>query len=98
MAGLLRDRYFECAPNRTWDLVTGETVSPGGCHAVPRRTPAPGPLIELLDHGVEGVPRWIAGHGGSEPWREHAVMVAEEACHRGYVPIAVDIFLRMRPL
>ncbi len=99
MPGLLRDRYFEYAPNRAWDLVTGETVSAqieeGQLHA---SDPASGPLIELLDHGVDGMPRWIVSGAGGVEWRKEARRAANEARHRGYVPIAVEIFLRTRLL
>ena len=99
MPGLLRDRYFEYAPNRAWDLVTGETV-PAQIDKVdlPASDPASGSLIELLDHGVDGMPRWIVSDAGAVEWRTEARRAAREACHRGYVPIAVEIFLRTRPL
>jgi len=99
MAGLLRDRFFEYAPNRAWDLVTGEPMSAGsdgdesGVSA-----PAPGPLIELLDHGIDGSPRWIVMAANTTEWRTHSRTVAVEARRRGYVPMALDIFLRTRLL
>ena len=99
MPGLLRDRYFEYAPNRAWDLVTGETVSAQIDEGHPHASdPVSGPLIELLDHGVDGMPRWIVSDAGAVAWHMEARSVANEARHRGYVPIAVDIFLRTRPL
>ena len=98
MPGLLRDRYFEFAPNRAWDLVTGESVSPERCDDTAPRSRAPGALIELLEHGVDGVPRWIASGRTAGPWRPLAAMIAAEASRRGYVPVAVDIFLRTRSL
>ena len=99
MAGLLRDRYFEYAPNRAWDLVTGEPMSPGSDGDEARvAAPAPGPLIELLDHGSDGSPRWIVMAATAAEWRTHSRIVAVEARRRGYVPMAVDIFLRTRLL
>jgi DNA-binding NtrC family response regulator len=97
--GLLRDRYFEYTTNRAWDLVTGETVSPPvEEEAVYTSGPAAGAFIELLDHGVEGVPRWIIGNAGSSEWRIEARRAANEARRRGYVAIDLEIFLRARPL
>ncbi|HET9193959.1 MAG TPA: sigma 54-interacting transcriptional regulator [Vicinamibacterales bacterium] len=99
MPGLLRDRYFEYAPNRAWDLVTGETVSAQIEEGQPHASdPASGPLIELLDHGIDGMPRWIVSGAGGVEWRKEIHRAAREARHRGYVPIAVEIFLRTRLL
>jgi DNA-binding NtrC family response regulator len=99
MPGLLRDRYFEFAPNRAWDLVTGEPVSARIEEDLTHAShPASGPLIELLDHGVDGMPRWIVSDAGAVEWRTEARLAAREACHRGYVPVAVEIFLRTRLL
>ena len=60
--------------------------------------PAPGPLIELLDHGIDGSPRWIVMAANATEWRTHSRTVAVEARRRGYVPMALDIFLRTRLL
>ena len=99
MPGLLRDRCFEYAPNRAWDLVTGETVSARIEEGQPHASdPASGPLIELLDHGEDGMPRWIVSDASGVEWRKEAHRAAREARHRGYVPIAVEIFLRTRLL
>jgi DNA-binding NtrC family response regulator len=98
MAGLLRDRYFEFAPDRAWDLVTGETVAGALDNDLPHTSgPAPGPFIELLEHGVDGMPRWIVC-GTAAQWRTEADRAAREARRRGYVPIAVGILLRTRLL
>ena len=100
MAGLLRDRYFEYAPDRAWDLVTGEAVSPIGETQDDdgESRPAFEPLIELLDHGREGWPRWFALDATPQQWRLRARLAAAAARRRGYVAIAVDVFLRMRTL
>jgi DNA-binding NtrC family response regulator len=99
MGGLLRDRYFEYTTNRAWDLVTGETVSPP-MEEEPVYTsgPAAGAFVELLEHGVEGVPRWIVGNTSGPEWRVEARRMANEARRRGYVAIDLEIFLRARPL
>ena len=97
MPGLVRDRYFEYAPERAWDLVTGEAVSTVDRDDDPKPTgPAPAALIELLDHGVAGFPRRFALDAGRTQWRIAARSAAAEAQRRGYVPIAVDVFLRTR--
>ena len=99
MSGLLRDRYYEFAPDRAWDLVTGKPVSAQIEEQPPGATgPAPGPLIELLDHGVDGMPRWIVSETAAIEWRSEARRFAIEASGRGYVPVSVDIFLRTRLL
>ena len=78
--GLLRDRFFEYAPNRAWDLVTGEPMSPGSEGDEDRvGAPAPGPLTELLDHGVDGSPRWIVMAATAAEWQTHSRTVAVEA-------------------
>src|SRR5688572_8190419 len=99
MTGLLRDRYFEYGPDRAWDLVTGEAVSssePAEDDGEPR--PGFDPLIELLDHGREGSPRLFALQATPHQWRLRARLAAAAARRRGYVAIAVDVFLRMRTL
>ena len=99
MAGLLRDRFFEYAPNRAWDLVTGESMSASSdADETGVSAPAPGPLVELLDHGIDGSPRWMVMAASATEWRAHSRTVAVEARRRGYVPIALDIFLRTRLL
>ena len=99
MSGLLRDRYFEYAPDRAWDLVTGATVSSLVAQEEERSSgPAAAPLIELLDHGVEGVPRWVISEARAANWPAQVRLIASEARRRGYVPIGVSVFLRVRLL
>ena len=99
MAQLLRDRYYEYAPDRGWDLLTGQTVR------FPAEDPEPRgggrtvlPLVELLDHGSDGSPRWIVVQPTHHAWVTQAQAFAAEARRRGYVPIGVDVFLRTRLL
>jgi len=99
MAGLLRDRYFEYAPNRAWDLVTGEAVSTGREDGEDRASEAPpAAYVELLEHGAEGSPRRFTLDLGRLSWREHQRMAAAEARRRGYVAVALDVFFRIRLL
>ena len=97
MAGLLRDRYFEYATNQAWDLVTGESV-PADTRDVDAAGRPPRSLVEILEHGVEGSPRWIVSDTCSVNWRREARTIASEASRRGYVPVAVNVFLRRRLL
>ena len=100
MARLLQDRYFEYAPDRTWDLATGEDVDTmqvtserGPGH------PSLAPLREVLDHGREGVPRWIVADAPAGVALGRLVdAAAEEARSRGFVPVAVDVYRRLRTL
>ena len=99
MAGLLRDRYFEYAPNHAWDLVTGEAVTSLPTQEDdPASTRGSGAFIELLEHGREGVPRWIVADVSSAEWRAQSRLAAIEARRRGYVAVGVSVFLRVRLL
>ena len=99
MAGLLRDRYFEYAPDQAWDLMTGAAVSSLAALEPEGASPsAPGALVELLEHGVEGAPRWVVADASASEWPMQARAAAFEARQRGYVAIGVNVFLRMRLL
>ena len=100
MTRLLRDRYFEYAPDQAWDLATGERVGIAGLtDDPPSREPPFAPLIEVLDHGREGAPRWIVADLRTTRRCGAAVRrAAEDARSRGFVAIAADVYLRLRPL
>jgi DNA-binding NtrC family response regulator len=98
MGRLLHDRYFEYAPDRAWDLATGEQVATAHLpadHGHGRSSLAP--LVEVLEHGVEGTPRWIVA---DVPARSRVAATVEAAagtaCRCGFVPIAADAYLRLR--
>jgi DNA-binding NtrC family response regulator len=102
MTRLLHDRYYAYAPDHAWDLATGESV-PIAELAMPSSAaasaPVVEPLIEMLDHGRDGEPRWVvvetaAGRSALAIARR----VAEQGRVRGFVPIAVEVYLRMRSL
>jgi DNA-binding NtrC family response regulator/tetratricopeptide (TPR) repeat protein len=99
MAGLLRDRYFEFAPDQAWDLMTGAPVSPPDLpEPEDVSQSAPDALIELFEHGVEGAPRWIVAEATAAEWMERSRVAASEARRRGYVAIGLQVFLRARRL
>ena len=55
------------------------------------------PLVEVLDHGRDGEPRWVVVEtGAGQSSLAVARRVAEQARVRGLVPIAVDVYLRLR--
>jgi DNA-binding NtrC family response regulator len=102
MGRLLHDRYFAYAADHAWDLATGESVPlvglDGRCAPLPA-APHAEPIVEMLDHGREGEPRRITlrPSGGESP-QAACQRVAELARARGMVPIAADLYLRLRPL
>jgi hypothetical protein len=53
-------------------------------------------ILELLDHGCDGEPRWITVQPG-DPGQAGALrhVIAREARRRGYVPIATAVFHRL---
>src|SRR5688500_6929636 len=100
MGRLLRDRYYEYAPDQAWELATGQAVDVTALPAEPpSREPPVAPLVEVLDHGREGAPRWIVTEmTTTRGWMATARAAAEDARSRGFVPIAVDLYLRLRTL
>ena len=100
MTRLLHDRYYAYAAEHAWDLATGESVAITELATAPSTVaPVAEPLVEVLDHGRDGEPRWVvvetgAGHSSLAVARR----VAEQGRVRGLVPIAVDVYLRMRAL
>src|SRR5215510_1921775 len=106
MTRLLHDRYYAYADAHAWDLATGASVrvntleagrSVDASAAVPAQ-PAPASLTEVLDHGREGQPRWLLLDG---PPADRPLIIeraASAARDRGFVPVAADIYLRLRDL
>jgi two-component system response regulator AtoC len=100
MSRLLHDRYYAYAAEHAWDLATGESVL---LTELPPPLSIPAtvaePLVEVLDHGREGEPRWVVAEtGAGSSSLAAARRVAEHARLRGLVPIAVDVYLRLRTL
>jgi DNA-binding NtrC family response regulator len=98
MGRLLHDRYFEYAPARAWDLATGEPVATAHLRAGQERAnPSLASLIEVLEHGVEGTPRWIVADVPARSAVAPTVTAAADAARRrGFVPIGADVYLRLR--
>jgi len=106
MTRLLHDRYYAYADAHAWDLATGASVRvqeleggrPADASPAVLAQPAPASLTEVLDHGREGQPRWLRLDG---PPADRPVILERAACaarDRGFVPVAADIYLRLREL
>ena len=100
MIRLLHDRYYAYAAEHAWDLATGESVTIDTIAMAPSvAAPVVEPLAEVLDHGRDGEPRWVVVETAAGPSSlAVARRVAEDARARGFVPIAVDVYLRLRSL
>jgi DNA-binding NtrC family response regulator len=98
MSRFLHDRYYVYGPSHAWDLATGERLRVDEIVAdAAAEPPAPRSLIEVLEHGREGEPRWVVADTTQGP-RSPVVArrMADAARVRGYVPIAADVYLRLR--
>src|SRR6185503_17430160 len=49
-------------------------------------------------HGRDGSPRWIVADMPAGEWTSAVATVAEEVRARGFIPIAVDVYQRLRPM
>ncbi len=98
MSRLLCDRYLQFDDGRAWDLATGQAVPLEAVTAATGRdAPAIAAFSEVLDHGLEGVPRWLVARVPSAAAAAGAIRrVATDAAARGFVPIAVADYLRLR--
>ena len=99
MTRLLHDRYYAYADEHAWDLATGESVRIRELAAATAPAlPAAEPLIELLEHGRDGEPRWVVLEAAGQSALAAVRRAAAEARVRGFVPIAVNVYLRLRVL
>jgi hypothetical protein len=102
MTRFLHDRYYAYAADHAWDLATGESVPIAELAMTSSAAASPPvvePLIEMLDHGRDGQPRWVVVEtAAGQSALAIARRVAEQGRVRGFVPIAVDVYLRMRSL
>jgi two-component system response regulator HydG len=53
-------------------------------------------LVEVLDHGTEGVPRWVLVDQGMSSLSAIVNRAAHAAARRGFVPISVSMYTRVR--
>ena len=67
MSRLLHDRYCAYGSSHAWDLTTGESVRVDAIAADDCEPPAPASLLEVLDHGREGEPRWVVADSAKGP-------------------------------
>src|SRR4051812_13092089 len=100
MPPLLLDRYLVVNATHACDLATGNMVPTDGLME-PKMVCAPpaAALAEVLDHGHDGQPRALVAHmPGESDWKAAADRVAADAVHRGYVPIAAQLYARVLPI
>jgi DNA-binding NtrC family response regulator len=96
MPRLLHDRYVLYDDIHGCDLATGDEVR---LDALPKDGPSDNPpaLVELLNNGRDGSPRWVAYDVRN---RAQAAVVARRlagaARDRGFVPILVSLYERFR--
>jgi two-component system response regulator HydG len=100
MSRLLHDRYYAYAAEHAWDLATGESITIDAIAAAPSNSvPVVETLAEVLDQGRDGEPRWVVVETTTgQSSLAVARRLAEDARARGFVPIAVDVYLRLRSL
>ena len=96
MPRLIHDRYLANGGDAAWDLATGQMVPKTEIAATASGDEPPlASLIEVLDHGREGVPRWIVADVRRGSALAAALdRAAADAAARGYVPVSVDIYAR----
>src|SRR5688572_7942902 len=98
MPRVLRDRYFAYDQRHGCDLSTGDAVSLDDLpndQNVPLE-PELAPLIEVLDLGREGAPRWVVADARNAI--QAAAIARRAAAHArrlGFVPVLVDLYVRL---
>jgi DNA-binding NtrC family response regulator len=101
MVQLLHDRFMRLDGDRACDLATGAEVRLDALiDAPPSQTDASlGPLLEALDHGRDGYPRWVIADARSRRQATCTIeQVAAAAVRRGFVAISTDLYLRYREM
>src|SRR3954471_1078757 len=100
MPPLLLERYLVVNATQACDLATGDMVPIDGLiEPTIVRTPPAAALTEVLEHGHDGQPRALVAHmAAASGWKAAADRVAADAVHRGYVPIAADLYARVLPI
>ena len=101
MVQLLHDRFMRLDGDRACDLATGAEVRLDALtDAASSQTDASlGPLLEALDHGRDGYPRWVVADARSRRQATCTIeRVAAAAVRRGFVTISTDLYLRFREM
>jgi len=104
---LIHDRYFACDEIHGCDLATGAAVrldelpdeATGGLKASGYHDDGrvPASLIEILNDGRDGEPRWIVADArNGVQAAAMAARTAADARRRGFVPLLVPLYLRWR--
>src|SRR4030095_9552809 len=96
MSRLLRDRYLSVDDCHAWDLACGEIVDVPSNDEATSIDPSLAGLVEMLDHGTEGVPRWVLVDQGLSSVSAIVNRAAHAAARRGFVPISVGMYVRVR--
>ena len=105
MQRLIHDRYFAYDQIHGYDLTTGGAVrldqlqeGAGGLKASGYQGEGvPASLIEVLDNGRDGLPRWIVADARNGVQASAmAARVAGDARRRGFVALLVPLYLRWR--
>jgi len=87
--------------DRACDLATGAEVRLDALidAASSQADASLGPIIEALDHGRDGHPRWVVADARSRRQATRTIeRVAAAAVRRGFVTISTDLYLRFREL
>src|SRR5215211_4629909 len=96
MSRLLRDRYVTVDDRHAWDLASGEVIDTASTEDVTSIDPSLAGLVEVLEHGTEGVPRWVLVDQGMSSIDALVQRAANAAVRRGFVPISVGMYGRVR--
>jgi DNA-binding NtrC family response regulator len=97
MTRLIADRYCLCGPREACDLATGAVVPVDDTTVLRAARDRPlDALLEVLDRGRDGVPRWVVADAASAA-RARSMMAraADDGQARGFVPVAVDLYHRL---
>jgi DNA-binding NtrC family response regulator len=94
MARLIADRYLTDGSDQGLDLATGRMVALKDLDDPATRPPF-APLVEVLDQGREGAPRWVRLAVGRGAIDELFGRAAADASARGFVPVAVEVYARL---
>ena len=91
---MLADRYLAYDTEYGWELATGECARVSAA-APEEDTPPFAPLLEVLDHGREAVPRWVTMETADAEPLPAIRRAAADARARGYVAVAVALYRRL---